>query len=523
MQNTNRIDSGKEGAILGIVLVMMVTVTLVILSLYHLGAHSGRETDYELKSAQAFWLAEAGREWCVQQLYAGNDGATVVNTAISASVPGTFAVEIDPADSSYRISTGTITVAGQVVVRRIRFGVAFIAKPFEKAIYAGNDNSSDWSFQLSGTGGYTPPASGSGGADSVLGDLDINGNVLMQGASKVDLPTPNNYSLSGDVDATGTITKDTTASISGTARSLVFSDPVPDLTVMDYANNNNYDIAKIFNDAGVTSGYLPVGHALRDVVVKNPTDRATENGTTVGDDYYFEPSRVSTAGTTTTGVTPLNLGDDKSYYVDGHVWFHSKRTYGFQVNGQAAIVSTRDIHVSDNLSYADRSISGDLLALVALGQYSEGVLESGGNVYFGDPEFGTLYTADAFMFANNNFYYNTKSNTGEQREPTSGFQVFGNFMAVNQVKVQRDWYTKAGSPRAAEYDAVNNVWIDAADARLGIRTELLSDEILTLRHYAMKIGYDDRIRDAATQMSGLPRGGSDIFAGVKSWEEILAE
>jgi len=36
----------------------------------------------------------------------------------------------------------------------------------------------------------------------------------------------------------------------------------------------------------------------------------------------------------------------------------------------------------------------------------------------------------------------------------------------------------------------------------------------------MQVSYDDRIRDAATQMPGLPRGSGTIFAGVLNWDEL---
>ena len=131
-----------------------------------------------------------------------------------------------------------------------------------------------------------------------------------------------------------------------------------------------------------------------------------------------------------------------------------------------------------------------------------------------------MYSVDAFMFANNNFYYNTDSVTDEQRLPESGFQVFGSYMAVNQVVVLRDWYDADPSAqrnfRAADYDPKTGEWKDAINGTL-----LTKEQIDSLRHYSMRIGYDDRIRDAATQMKGLPRGKGSIFTGMVGWEEIF--
>ena len=372
----------------------------------------------------------------------------------------------------------------------------FDSPPFQKAIYAGNADNAPLSFQLRGTGELGPvlPQNNQhtyGGSDVILGDININGNVLMYEQSSVNVPTPNRYGLTGDVTVSGTIFQAPTATISGSKEEWASAGTPPDLAAMNYANNNDYDIAQIFDDAGVLSGRLPVEHPLAGIlmVAKNPPDRSFENASTPGDDFYFEPATVNNAGDVTSAVTPLPLGNDKIYYVDGHVWFHGKSTYGYEVDGRAAIISTRDIHISDNLAYADDGLNGDLLALVALGQYSGDVLTDGGNIYFGDPQYGTLYTADAFMFANNNFYYNTLSSTGQTAEPESGFKVFGNFGALNQIVIQRDWYPDgSGDYIPIQYDADEGQWVDALTG-----TPIANYDDTMRRHYAMEIAYDDRI------------------------------
>lgn len=538
---TNRLEhSSRTGGILPLVMVILAAFSLLIVALLKLGENGALETAYQLRRAQAFWLAEAGRQRCIDDLYSGGSGVFPLTT-IGTNIPGAFKVEIDPTNSNRRISSGIVTAGNLTVTNRIRIDLAFLSRPFEKAIFAGNYDGSPWTFTLSGTGASVPPGSGSGGFDSILGDTHIDGDVFMDGQSRTYPPNPNRYSLDGDVDATGAITVGTNASVSGSQNEGVDVIPPPDLGAMDYAHNNDYDIAQIFNDLNINSGYLPLGHPLRNVVVKNPSNRSAENNSTAGDDFYFEPVSIGSAGTPTTAVTPLNLGDDNIYYVDGHVWFNNHSTYGFQVNGQSTIVATRDIHVSDNLSYRDRDPShadSDMLALVALGQYSGGTLTSGGDVYFGDPEFGTLYTVDAFMFANNNFYYNTRSNNSSgQEEPESGFKVFGNFMAVNQVVVFRDWYTPAPNQpsRAASYDHATGQWKDAITGVELTQNQIEGYSYISgydrrgrpiivtvpgMQHYAMRVEYDDRIRDAATQMPGLPRGNGTIFAGENGWEEI---
>lgn len=374
----------------------------------------------------------------------------------------------------------------------------------------------------------------------------------MDGQSKVEIPDPNRWDVEGDITASGTIELLGEASAAGQTQ---FSTPAdytpPDLYEMNYPSNNNWNIAAEFDRLNISSGRLPADHPLHDIVVKNPSDRSRENGSTTGDDYYFEPT-VITPGSSDTGESELRLDDNATYFVDGHVWFHNYRTYGFEIDGQAVIVASRDIHISDNIQYQNRGLEDvngnapDLLALVALGQYdSLGNYTTDGNIYFGDPEFGTLYTADAFMFANNDFYYNTSANTGEQMEPESGFRVFGNYVANNQVVVWRDWYDKntylkegvereayenGGSWYDVETDEpvfttvttvtraaklVGSEWLDAVSG-----DKLTVAQNKALKHYAMAVAYDDRVRDAATQMGGLPQGTGKIFAGVVSWEEL---
>ena len=529
--------ASRTGGILVIVMVTLVAFSLMVAALLQLGQHGAQETAYQLRRAQAFWLAEAGRQRCIADLYIlGHDG----RISLTSMGAGTFEVIKDPANPSRRISRGIVKVGNLTVTNQIRIDLAFLARPYEHAIYAGNSaNNPLWNFQLRGTGAAMPPGSGSGGIDSIYGDVYIRGDAYMYEGSRIYQPNnPNRYSLHGDLNTTGTSTLDPGATISGSQNQNVPYNLPPNLNDMDYAHNNDYDIAKIFNDLHITSGYLPANHPLRNVVVKNPSNRPAENNSTPGDDFYFEPSSISSAGTPTNAVTPLNLGANKVYYVDGHVWFNNHSTYGFKVDGTATIVSTRDIHVSDNLAYNNKGLTAvggnppDVLALVALGQYSGGVRTSGGDIYFGDPEFGTLYTVDAFMFAGNNFYYNTRANNSTgQEQPESGFKVFGNYMAVNQVVVLRDWYTGAdGLPHAALYDRTDGRWEDAVNAPDG--TPLTSVQINGtydrfgrlivpgLRHYAMRVEYDDRIRDADKQPPRLPRGNGTIFSGEKGWEEI---
>ncbi len=62
-----------------------------------------------------------------------------------------------------------------------------------------------------------------------------------------------------------------------------------------------------------------------------------------------------------------------------------------------------------------------------------GVADSG-NIYFGDPVFGTLEQMHAFMYAENNFIDKNLSATGSAK-----VTVFGNMTAGNKVDILRDF------------------------------------------------------------------------------------
>jgi len=493
----------RRGAILGVVMIMVLVVALMGTGIMALASQNAVATARALNSAKAFWLAEAGVQRFDRRVFDGT------RTGIGDTLLGDGTYRVEPhlaGSTNYAICIGNVRGEEQ----RIRIDLSFLAPPFEHAVFAGNETGAGYTFELRGTG--VPQAVGSTGErygrDSVNGNVYANGDVALYEQSRVNAaPAPNTYNVRGDVDAVGGIAVSSNAAVAGDQHAHVLPKPTPEFP--DYSRSYTYDVAAEFARYGITSGYLPSGHALRDVVVKNPSDRLDECRATVGDDYFFEPRTISGSGTWKQAVTPLNLGNNRIYYVNGHVWFNNHSTYGFRVSGTATIVATADMHVSDNLDYAN---TGSLLGLVAVGQRDLlGTLRYG-NVYFGDPEFGTLYSVDAFMFAAKDFLYNTYANTGQPGEPTSGFQVFGNYSALNQVKVYRDWYGPLTAARPAAYDAASGTWKDA-----------LNGNVVTnaLRHYQMTVSYDERIRNQATQPPGLPQHSAGaIYGGITRWDSL---
>jgi hypothetical protein len=254
--------------------------------------------------------------------------------------------------------------------------------------------------------------------------------------------------------------------------------------------------------------------------VKNPSDRKKECDGTSGDDYFLEPMDAGGGGSPKDATTPLSLGDDRIYYVDGDLWIHNLSSYGFNVSGKSTIVVTGNIHICDNTKYAN---SASMLGLVALGKYDDsGNRISGGDIFFGDPRYDTMYTISAMMFAANDFLYNSDAISRQAAEPTTGFIVNGSFAAMNKVVVERDWYTKDGGTGTdskmaapARFDPALGKWVNS---QTGVALSI--SETNSLRHYQMITNYDQRIRSPETQPPRLPRGKGKIFAGFSNWEEL---
>jgi hypothetical protein len=507
-------ETKKNGLALPLVLVVIIIFIIVGLSILTLAEQESILGRIDADKNKAFYLAEAGLAKMAEQLQKPVVGD--LNEALTGTLEGeSYRVEIDTNHSPcYVTATG---IAG-TIQKKVRVQAMFLAPPYENAIWSMNKSGMAYNFILAGTG--NPKSTGSGntsGKDTVNGDLFINGNAYLFDQSTIGAaPAPNTYNLPGDLDATGNISVAGGAKVSGSvnphaAAPAGFS--LTDLINMNYATNNNYNVSQEFTNAGVSSGHLPSGNALRDVFVKNPSDRAGECSLSTGNDYFFEPSSISTSGSWNTAPTPLHAGNNIVYYVDGDVWVNSHETFGFTMDGKVTIVATGNIHISDNLVYKD---SSSMLGLVALGKYdSSGNLISGGNIYFGDPTYGTLNQFSGMMFAANNFSYNTTTTGAWTAEPSSGFIINGCFAAINQVSVVRNWYTSGTTARPASYNSSTGQWVDAQTG-----TALTATQVAQMRHYQMIVNYDERVRNSNTRPPGLPTGGTKIFAGFSKWEEL---
>ncbi len=508
----------KNGFILPAIMAIVLIIAIMAMTVMTLAQHQITLTRIEADRVRAFYLAEAGVAKIKEQLYAQQVTNLTIgnhNKVLSESLGyGQYNVAIDTSTWPYKV---TATGKSNNVTKKIQADAVFLSPALEHAIYGQNSTGVKWDFQLRGKGSPVsvgPFGKERGGKDQINGNIFVDGNVHLFEESSINAaPAPNIHTLKGDAKATGKINIKDSSSVAGTTFDNSEAPAIVSLAAMDYEHNNTHNVAQIFKDEGVSSGYLPKKNELRNVFVKNPSDRTAECKTTSGDDYFFEPSSGFVTGGPKTGDTPLDAGENRVYYIDGNVWIHSYPTYGFKMKGKVTIVATGDIHICDNLQYKDKD---SILGLVALGKYNEdGKLASGGNIRFGDAIYGNMGMFSAMMFAANDFTFNTNRITNRAAEPDSGFTINGNFAAMGKIDIQRDWYNKGTEKRCTYFDPQINKWVDSET-----KSVLTSSEVNSLRHYQMIVNYDERVRNPETQPPGLPLGGLKIFAGLTNWKEL---
>lgn len=315
-------------------------------------------------------------------------------------------------------------------------------------------------------------------ADDINGNVYSGGNIVVVGDSTID----------GDIKAAGTITGET-----GTTASL----PVPDIPSMQYEINHDYNVASLFasatyaaNSLGGSAYQLPESSPAH-IFRKNPSDRATDTAKTTKDDYFLEDpyETVNSSSTVSpSSATKITLsgqdgnpgpdGSGKVYYIDGNLWIHNKKLFSFVMwNGKPEAVKITfvvkgNIYFSDNILYQDSANDG--VAFVSIKDEKE---KDSGNIYFGDPTFGTLEQMDAFMYAENDFYDNNLSASGSAK-----VTVNGNMTAGNQVLINRD----------------------SGD-----------------QHSKLTVNHDDRIATGELTLAGLPSANeSDEPWVVATWREV---
>lgn len=372
----------------------------------------------------------------------------------------------------------TFTIEAHGSSQGQNFSIEAVAAPvgggvFSNAVFAGNDSDDDnYVLEMGGVGGQ---------GDVLTGDMYSGNDALLE----------DDASVSGMVRAAGIVY--------GTSGESHVTQPIPDLASMDYENSADFDVLQMFIDgssytydnAGGYAYQLPEdspGHIFR----ANPDNRTTECNSTTKHDFFLEdpyesvnsdssqdgsnPYRVTLSGTS---GQPGPESNEKVFFIDGNLWIHNKSSYSLQFYNSdnepvnVTFVVKGNIYFADNLFYKNPTEDG--AAFIAM--RDESVTDSG-NIYFGDPTFGTLQSMHSFMYAENNFYDSNLDASGSAQVLVNGIMTAG-----NQVDIERDY----GSS-----------------------------------HTKLTVNYDDRIEEGDLELPGLPPSitQSDPHYEILSWRPL---
>lgn len=257
---------------------------------------------------------------------------------------------------------------------------------------------------------------------------------------------------------------------------------------MSYETTHDVDVAAEFADhgtwqwdnAGGSAWQLDSGNPAH-IFRKNPDDRTEENGSTTKDDYFLEdPHESVRSDPGQDGSDPyiitLTNGGSRLFFIDGNLWVHNYESYSFALRGpsntpvRVTFAVKGNIYISDNFFYDDSSEDG--VAFIAVKDPNE---PDSGNIYFGDPRFGTLVTMEAFMYAENNFHDNNLSADGSKR-----VTVNGTMSAGNHVDIQRTFGNS---------------------------------------HSRLEVNFDDRLKTGAIALPGIPTVSQQLKYSIALWRE----
>jgi hypothetical protein len=449
-------------------IVALVAVTVLVGlcgAMLMIASRTSGESGSAVDRHQATAAAHAGLAEAMVRIAAGNTSSDGLGTPDEplAFGGGTYWVEVDADEDA-----GTCTVTAFADVRGDRDALQALLSGgspdiYDHALFAGN-TSGDPLYALK-LGGLRAQA------DQVNGDVYSGGGVAVSG----------NAAVHGDNRAQDDIT--------GASGESGVSQPVPDIAAMDYPNTADFKVDQLFASASYKSNALggkawqvaesSPAHIFR----KNPSDRSGDWNATEKQDYFledpYEPVRTD-SNSTGADACPLSLsgisgepgvnGNHKVYFIDGNLWIHNKNVFSFKIkhaeqNGiQVTFVARGNIYFSDNVFYQNTQTDG--VAFIAM---KDSGVEDSGNIYFGDPVYGTLEQMHAFMYAENNFIDKNLNAQG-----SAEVAVYGNMTAGNKVDIQRDY----GS-----------------------------------QHSKLTVNYDARISLGSLEMPGLPRGNGGAGDG----------
>jgi hypothetical protein len=435
--------SSRGGGALIVALVAVMVLAGMAAAMLALSSSSQRENRASADRVQAFYVAEAGLSSAIAALDFEAPQALFGSQAdpIDFGDAGFWGTSVDNGDN-----TRTITAYG--TAEGLTRGVQVLmtgpdaTEIYNHALFAGNS---------SGDPTYTLEFGGCDAqADYVEGGVYSGGDVEIACDAKID----------GDVTAAGVIN-------GGGGGTEGTKQPIPDIPGMNYPVNHDINVEQEFDaawyasaDAGGKAWQVDESSPAH-IFRLNPDDRQTNIDSTSKDDYFLEDPYEKVGvdknsnGTDAYHITlsgwggePGPEGSGKVYYIDGNLWIHNLKTYSFKLytdsseGTTATFVVKGNIYFSDNIFYKNQNKDG--IAFIAMKDENE---KDSGNIYFGDPTFGTLEHMESFMYAENDFYDNNLSASG-----SAEVKVYGNMTAGNQVLINRD-YGKEHSKLEVEFDS----------------------------------------------------------------------
>lgn len=472
--------AGESGSALVTGLITVVMLLGMSAAVMTITLEKSDERSEAVDSQRALNVANAGIAHALTNISAANTDDIASEEAPFAFSDGGYWVTVADQGTDTYLVTSVGQVRGdrevvQAVVQGEQGGV------FDNAIFAGNS---------SGDPLYTLGLGGSGGQnDQIFGDMYVGGNLTL-----VD-----DASVTGTVRAAGVITGMDGVEGAGQLG--------PNLYAMNYPGTADVQVADEFNGgdaeyksdgAGGTAWQLPEENPAH-IFRKNPSDRKTEYQSTVKDDFFMEDPYESVSGGSQTsskyayqvslsGVNGESGANSNKmiYYVDGNLWLHNKHTYSLQMESasgdgtQVLFVVSGNIYFSDNFFYGDEDNDG--VAFIAM--QDDDYPDDTGNIYFGDPVFGTINKMYGYMYAENNFYDMNLDSSGSEK-----VEIHGNMSAGNQVIVDRDYKTAYGS----------------------------------IKHTKLTVDFDERVSNGALNIPGLPgqsgAGEASNFS-VVAWRRV---
>ena len=471
----------RRGGILLACLVVVMVLAGVMVSVFTVSVAQKNEVDRSTGELRALYLADAAVTDCLAGIAVSEETGAAAPTEVGTQdAPvvlngGRYWASIaDNGDDSYTVqatgATGLMRRRVEAVVAPVGGGI------YDHAVFAGNSG---------GAAGYTLDLGGVGAqADVVDGDIFSGGDIAVTGDATV----------TGEINAGGVVHG--ALGHNGVKRA------TPDIAGMDYANNNDFDVASMFaaatwqsSSVGGSAYQLPESSPAH-IFRKDPDDRSDETSSTTKSDYFLEdpyegitgfgfPDGSSGQEITLSGTMgePGASGTDKVYFIDGNLWVHNKSTLRFMFRNtdpdgaKVTFVVKGNIYFSDDVHIEDDSKDG--VAFIAIDDPAE---PDSGNVYFGDPRYGTLSYMHSWIYAENNFYDNNLDASGSKT-----VTLEGNMTAGNHVSIMRDFDDGSGN----------------------------------VEHSKLTVNFDDRISNGSIVLPGLPRteGGIEGFE-VAMWRVI---